>query len=273
MTTTLKPTFAELRAVQCTAQFSLNDIPLARITGPEQTFFARSALPYLRNGRNVLELVVQPGLTPSTAKTGQKDLNLPGARAFTGVSVYEEGAFVGSDAGMRLCRIDWQYGVAKEKEYAPRITRTEFTYSHILGPWGWEQADLLDMQRDRREVDEQTALLHQAFAAGNPTPFLALGEKYFFPEMAQCHPGMLEADHKTGMAKDIQGNAARRGFVKPLDLRKADYRLCAEGRLVQLIASDWTPILDTLPQEDGELFPLPIFLGRVAKHWYIMRCI
>jgi hypothetical protein len=271
----IKPTFVELLVKKgCTAEVYVNGIPLPRISSPEQPFIARPGYPFLVNGKNILELLVEPGPTPSLARAGKVPQKPTEATARARVTQYPEGAFVGSDDAEVFASVNWLYAPKPDQpgpEFYPVSVRREFNFVHDFGPWVWQRVDgPIDLKRDADELNALVVRLHRAFNAGDPAPILDLMGPYV-ADVVKTAPGIERGDYLEELASDIRGNARREDFVRPLELKDIDYRLVANGAMVELVYRDWTPVLNTLPQEDGEIFPLPVFVGRLDGKLQILR--
>ena len=268
----LKPIYLELLVKGCSAEMYVNDIALPKVTSPGQPFIARPAHLFLLNGLNKFELLVEPGSTPSTAREGQVPQKKPEARARARLAQYEEGAYVGSDDGEILAQLEWHADpAAVPLPFFPISHTGEFHFKHDLGPWAWQKVDSqVSLERDRAELLALTTRLHHAFEAGVPELILEIIRPCLEDEVKTL-PGESVDGLLSRIANDIRGNAGRRDFVRPFEPEQVDFRLLADGRLVDLVYRDWGPILDTLPQPDGEIYPLQIRLGKVGGRFQIIR--
>jgi hypothetical protein len=50
-----------------------------------------------------------------------------------------------------------------------------------------------------------------------------------------------------------------------------DFRLVADGRMIECLGPDWEPIIRQVPGSDDGRFMYPMFLGRKNGKWVIMR--
>jgi hypothetical protein len=264
--------YVELRIQDCCAELFLNEIPIGRIGPSGKIFLARPANSILVKGTNTLEVLVDPGPTPSQARRNPVSKTFPaGAYAQARLAKYREGAFVGSEDTTVLAQARWPDPDESTPQLKfPLSIRRQISLDSPFGNWVWERADVIDPAKDFSEVSSLVTELHRAFAAGNPEPFLRLSGIYF-RETAVCFPDHPVDEQERRLVDDIGGNAGRRNWVRPLVTGDLDFRVCAGGRLVECICRDWTPVLNTLPQDDGDQFPLPLFLGRFEGKWQILR--
>ena len=210
-------------------------------------------------------------MPPSTARSGKLPQQPSEATASARVTQYPEGAFVGSDEAQVFAAINWTYVPKPEPQFFPVSLRKEFNFIHAFGPWAWQRVDgPIDLKQDGEAINALVLRLHKAFEAGEPAPIIDLMGAYM-DDMLKATPGIGKSEYLEELAGDIRGNAKRRNYVRPLDFKQVDYRLVANGAMVELVYRDWSPILNTLPQEDGDIFPFPVFLGKLDGKLQILR--
>lgn len=260
----------ELQLADCVAEIWLNGIPLARLNSREQNFVSVPALTFLVNGRNLLELVIEPGGTPSQSRspTFGKTVSRQ-AKAWARVVRLAEGAFTGDESAPAMGEIRFSGADQSAPLQLPHVLRREFDFQ-LVKPWAWQNADLIMLDRDRPAIVETLSAIHAAFAAGNAEGVVQRARLYL-QEEASAYPSLTAADLTSSLRRDVSRNAGRTGWVAPLNPAEFDLRLCAGNRLVECVSKTWMPLINTLPQDDGSIYPFPMFLGKVAGEWQILR--
>lgn len=261
---------AELMVKNCTAELYLNDIPLKRLNPSEQQFISIPAHQFLVPGTNILELVVNPGLTPSLARIGNVELPVTGIVAEARVMRYVEGMYTGDPAAEKLAEVVWRPGIT-ERERFPKIVRVQFDCGAAFGRWAWQDAQEIDLKRDMPAIAELVRMVHEAFRTGVAAPVLERGALRL-SEGAHAYPVRSIESLRTRQAAYFERNVKQEGWaVEPLDPPQADYRLCAGGRMVEIIDKNWQPTIRSKPVKSGDVFPFPMFLSKINRKFVIIR--
>lgn len=260
----------ELKLKDSTTELLLNGIPVRRLNSHEQNFASAPALTFLINGRNLLEMVIFPGPTPTLARAAPTLRQVPAtASAWGRVVRLQVGGLTGDEDASAQAELRYRPSDRPDELY-PVILRTEFELQTGLEPWAWQRAEPINLPRDRAAIVETIRIVHQAFTAGEPEPILQRARLYL-QEEARAIPGTSVAEMTSGLRRDIARNAGRKDWVAPLAEEQFDFRLCAGDRLVECISKFWKPVIDTLPQPDGSIYPFSMFLGRIGREWLILR--
>jgi len=260
----------ELKLKDCAAELWLNGIPVRRMDSREQNFASAPALTFLVSGRNVLEMVVFPGIPPSRAREAPSPRQVPAsASAWGRVARLDVGGITGDEQAPALAELRYRAADRPDELY-PWTPRAEFEFQTGLQPWVWQRAELINLARDRTAIVETIRVVHQAFAVGDPAPILQRSGIYL-EEEARALPFRPAADLADRMRRDIAQNAGRTSWVAPLIEEEFDLRVCAGNRLVECISKRGKSLIDTLPQPDGSIYPFPMFLGRIGRDWMILR--
>lgn len=261
----------EVKVAGCVAELWLNDIPLARLDSREQTFKSVPAATFLQHGRNVLELVIEPGPLPSKSRSPSSGRPLSAeASAWARVAMLPVGAFAGDPAASALAELRLEKAERQTDLPMPLVLRREFEFQRPAAPWLWQTAELIQWEKDRPAILATIGAIHAAFVTGNAEPVIQRALHYLREE-ASVWPTLSTEALSANLRRDISRNASRTGWVAPLRPDEFDLRVCAGGRLVDCITRKWTPVIDTLPQPDGSIYPFPMFLGKHAGEWHILR--
>ena len=270
------------------AEFYVNDIPLRRLNPMFQGFYSEVAYPYVVDGLNEIKVVVCPGPTPSSSQRGGPLIpeSTDGGEGEDAPTAAEEGS--GGDKQARICVIEYPVGVFAGDESQGQIwmeaewqesrepqSDFPFVFQHSRdldrqrGGWWWQKAEPLDLDRDMGDIQSAVARIHHAFEAGDGEGVANMA-RYYLEDMGRAIPAYGADRFKRDMVADINGNAGRKDWIRPIDWDEVDFRLCAEGCLVQILDKDWQPTIRATPQPDGEIYPFPIFLGRLDGRFEIL---
>jgi len=258
----------DLRIESCEAEIWLNDFPIHRTVATDiPKLLTKPVAEFVHNGDNILTVIPFPGMTPSTSREPRLVSPSPAAKIEAKLVFYEPGDFPGSGDGR-----DMMVAVFKAGESAlsmPTQTIVEKCSLKIgIGPWAWQRSQRLSLTPELREtIVKAVKRAHKAFAECDAEFFLKAGQLYF-AEYAHAYLGMTaeirEKRFRAGFATCLGDPEWR---IAPLDEDAFDFRLCADGRLVELIDREFRPIL----RAESKDYPLQLFLGFLDGRWQILR--
>jgi hypothetical protein len=262
---------AELKIDGCRAELWLNDIPLQLLAPDQSHNVSIPAHLYLLDGINTLEIVVYPGPTPSEARNGPIDVSpvSPKGSATARLAAYNPGDFTGDAKAPVLIEVTWKAAEAEPGPY-PRAVRTSRNLGAMFGRWDWEAAERLTL--DEATTDEVAYVLETlrtSLAAGDPEPLFRLATLKF-RDAATAFPARplaaLAEQFRAVVARDA--SSANWSFP-PLDRQNFDFRLAAEGRLIECVNRDWRPTLRSAPLADSYPKYYAMLLCRLQGRWQI----
>lgn len=263
-------THAELIVRNCAAELYLNDIPIRKLDAKVQSFISIPVHQFLVSGANVLQLVVNPGGSPSQARQGATELPVAGVCAEARVVRYTEGMYTGDPGAPKLATVGWQPGPARTARF-PVIAEARFDAGPAFGRWAWQGADTINMQWDSKAIMQVVRTVHEAFRTGLAAAVLALGELRL-QEGARAYPARPLEGLRARQVDYLARNARREGWaVVPLDPQQHDFRLCAGGTMVEIIDRNWEPSIRSFPMGTTGAFPFPMFLSRIQGQIVISR--
>jgi hypothetical protein len=271
----------ECRANGVDVEFHLNGIPIV-IRGPK--YGQAQGCPVNHNiidGVNEISMVVRPGPVPSQADTG------PGGKKWKGkatslesahirLSKYPHGSVVGGPEGVELVRIDWP--VKDEKVNRDDFQEGEFPFrmsakielGQVNGPWQWQSAPRLSLEKERAAVTELLTRLHTSLNARDPEPFLEASALRLV-ELGKAY-GKSPRNYAEAVRKITREDTADEKWgLEPLKPEEFDLRTVADGRMIECIAKDWRPILREKPAKDGSLSHYHMTVARIAGELRIVR--
>lgn len=248
-----------------------NDFPVFRLDPAGADSLYQPVTVYAVSGANVITAYLASGSTPGTSKAGQKPHKAPaGAALDIRLKSYPFGEVPGPTVGKLIQRLQWE---ATRDEQLPGQLRSKIDLTLPLGPWAWESAPKLDwspsVESKLLQVLDQ---LRQAWQAGDTATFLS----YFktrVEEVAQA-AGQAPAEALAAKAKRLAAKASDPNWrTFPITPELADFRLVANGRLVQCIGKDWDPLLRATTHPTSPE-PTSFHNAMLAKHqgtWQALR--
>ncbi len=260
----------ELTAKNCRAEVYLNDIPIKRLDGGGQSFISIPAHQFLVPGTNALEIVVNPGATPTLARIGSTELPVAGIVAEARVRRYVEGMFTDDPGAEQLAEAVWRPGPAGTERF-PKTVRVRFDCGAAFGRWAWQDASIIELKRDLPAIINLVQGVHEAFRTGQAGPVLERGALRL-NEGARAYPARGLGGLRMQQAAYFERNAREEDWaVEVLDPSQADYRLCAGGRMIEIVDKNWQPTIRSKPTKSGDVFPFPMFLSKIDGKFVIIR--
>lgn len=262
--------YAQLEAIDCTAELWLNDVPLSRIADdPERMKLENVAIDHwVLEGDNTLELVVSPGATPSVARAPHDDRRLkPTARAsacILRVSLDTEGT---SRCGDVLTELNF-LATTSELDAAPWVASSGVRLERPRGqderPWSFETAEALTLGDDLL-ADAERALreIEECYETGDPARLYRVLE-HTLGDVQRAFPAQTETHLLESYAELMTRYTPSRPPVLR-EPRHRDYRIVGHGRLLECVDRDWTASVLLHDEARGLAVPLQLWLGRPSK--------
>ena len=266
--------FLECKAVNCTAEFYLNDIPVIR-RGPEfGDAFGGPVNHLVVDGRNRLEIVIGPGPTPAQALIGAdgRERSQPDAEARVRIALatYPQGAVVEGPDREEIAAHEWQ-ALDGEACFMPRVTGTDCDLGPVLGPWQWQAAErlILDEATHREAVDFILGV-HSSLVIGDFERYLRLGAGRS-QEVDRSYGKAPGASN--GQIRNLRADCTADPFWGMAQLRPEalNLRLCGRDRLIECLTQDWRPVLEEIPDQEESVMRYPMLIGKIDGRWQILR--
>jgi hypothetical protein len=261
--------YAELEVEGTTAELYVNGFPLTRLA-PETTHFeAIAAQEYLVSGDNELELLVEPGTSPSRARTEYHEERLSGASAVARLVRFPDNVLTEVQNGELLADIQWksQDGF---REAFPKAIAKRAALGPLSGRWPWQDAPPLVL--DDALVEEARAALSalgEAFRRGSAVEYRVLLEAQS-SDALRAYPALSEAFVESDLELLVAHYHRSPEPVLPLVRERHDFRLAAGDRMLQCIDKDWRASL-RLRDPSGQEVPYPVFLARLDGRLRVVR--
>lgn len=278
---------ADLAVKGCRARLYLNDIPVMNL-GPTGTVVQRVAAEQLLiPGRNRLELLVEPGVTPSTARSGRqiltaKDLG-PEPRAVASLVRFKLDVRPGAmdvepsiEPPEEIAAVSWQWPSLSLDDSSgavafPETHATELDLGAGLGRWRWQDAPILELDDGlRAEANEFLDEFSEAFRAARYDVLWELSRQQN-EDIQVCYPGLTEEFLRSDLARVVEFYRRSLDPIVPRDPEDADYHLVGRGRLLHVVCGDYSAAFKLRDPDDGSAVDVSMFLARVNGELRIVR--
>lgn len=268
----IKQIHADMMHKNCSAEFYVNGIPIRKYDPREQLFTSVPAHRYLVDGVNHLELVVNPGPTPSKARDGQQEMDATGIECRARIVRGEEGAFTG-DPSEVLAQVEYR-GEAGKKDVFPKVLSTRVELGPLFGRWLWQDAETLTL--DAKTVDavmQYVRIIHGAYGRGDGA-LIANKAKIVFDEGQRANKYKDMAFSRQRFIDSLKTHSQLKGWkMVPLEQLIPDLRVVANGKMIEAVARDWKPLVRTqpVPEYNNDVWDYRMFLSRIGGEWVMVR--
>ena len=263
----------EMEHKNCSAEVYINDIPLDKYDAGDQPFISIPAHEYLIDGINKLELVVNPGPTPSHAKRGSLKLDTTSIFGKARLVRYPVGVFTGDPSAEVLAEVIYR-GKKGNQEMFPKVLSTNVDLGPMFGHWAWQDAETVML--DRKTVDSvmnYVKVIQEAYGKGDGE-LIIKKSKIELDETHRAYPARNRANSERLFIRDMQENSILPGWkIEPLNSILPDLRVVANGKMIEAIARDWKPLVRTkpIPEYNNDVFDYQMFLSKINGEWQIVR--
>lgn len=268
MSSTDRIVMAELERRGVCAELHLNHMPVLRLTDNEGPFGASGAHEFLIPGSNLLELIVEPGPSPSRWK--EPFLKEPPADAFARarLMVYPPDVEPGLENGVLLGELNWR---PEEKGLLnfPKAFEKVVMPGAVLTPWAWQDAAVLSM--GDALVAEAHALLEElvgAFRMGDANAVAKLTE-IKIRDALRAYPAQTETAFREMLDDYVRHH--KKGAIRPLNPADYEFRLIAGGRILECLNRDFSPSMELSDPELEMKVPYPVWLSKIGGKLVVVR--
>lgn len=244
----------------CDLELYVNDIPLMKVPAAAGGGMFQCDH-VLVQGENVFEVLLHPGSTPSVARTEKRTLPSDGIAVEVRAALCPPGTSPGEVGTTALFRFGERLP-GGPMEF-PRSVKTTHVFDRTEGPWAWERAEQLHLDAALlQEATRYVQSMHGALARKSFPGFWAHNETAH-REVARAFDVPL-SERQSAAEAALNSQFADPAFaMAPLVAEQFDYRLVANGRLLECIAKDWRAVVRTEPDSEGNVMRFPIMLGRI----------
>lgn len=243
----------------CDVEVWVNDIPVFQV--PAAAGGGLHQVDHvLVNGENTFELLINPGPTPSVARTEKR--TLPGDDV--SVKVHAARCPPGTQPGEPDTVTLFRFGETLPDgpiEF-PRSVRAVHPVEGSFGPWAWERAEVL--QLDGALLQEATRYVQSMHGALSRKSFPGFWAHNEIAHREVCVAFDVALPERQRAAESALAELfAEPGFaMAPLVAEQFDYRLVAGGRMLDCVAKDGRGVVRTEPDGEGKAVRFPIMVGR-----------
>ena len=263
--------YVEVNKQYCEVELYVNGIPIRR-SSTNQAFASIPAHQFLVDGANEIELVINPGSTPSQARTTQRELDATGVQVVAKLVKYPVGVYPGDVSGEILGMVQWT-GQNAKKEMFPKILATKIELGPLFGRSLWQDAEKVTLDKKTlAEISAYVEKFYAAFAASRGQEMLDFA-KIRLEESDRFYPGKNPAKENALFLNDVEERKQNKHWkVTPLRPALFDFRLVAQGRMVEIVNSDWkSPFHGTFDDDSDEPYTYRMFLSKIKGQWVMVR--
>ncbi|MBI3776140.1 MAG: hypothetical protein HY273_11420 [Gammaproteobacteria bacterium] len=262
--------YVEVSKQSCEVELYINGIPVVRLSTKESKA-SEPAHQYLIDGANEVELLIYPGQIPSQARTAQRELDAKGAYAVAKLVKYPVGVYPGDVSGEILGIVEWK-GQDAKKEMFPKSVFTKLELGPMFGRWQWQDAEQVTLDKKTlAEISGYVEKFYAAFSASNGQEILNLA-RVRLQELDKAYPGTDPAQENARFLRNVEKRKHNAHWkVPPLRPALFDFRVCANGRMVEIINSDWKPTIRGLFEDRDFEYTYQMFLSKIKGQWVMVR--
>lgn len=251
--------FVELTRRGIVAEVLLNGIPVLRQDQTSGLHGALAAHGYLVPGANHLELRVGPG--PARGRVGEA-LTVPdGAWATARLVRYPIGVPAEPAYGEVLLELQWR---STDGPPFPRVLSRSASLGPMFGPWPWQSAPRIALTKTT--VTELCGLIREIADALRRRDLAGLMrfDKLRIRDAIRAYPALTLAYIEAEQREFLADVAA----VHETDFTTFEPRLVADGRMIQCVNNDLSPVLQVRSAKTDELIPYDLLISReIERLW------
>jgi hypothetical protein len=263
---------AQLEVARCTAELFLNGVPLLRIAPGDIPIENVAAEGFIVPGTNFLELLVEPGSSPSSSRTEYRELSFRPMRAVGRLLRFPDGVPGLAPHGELLGETIFAWDSPRPSRRAfPAEVGAQIELHGAHGRWAWQDAEPLEL--DEALVAEACALLddvERAIRRGDKDRLWQLLEHQTL-DAQRAYPALSEAGLRAELGTML--NHARKAADPVLTRDRAahDFRLVAGGLMLELVDHDYSTTFKLRDPGDGSATPYRILAARIDGKLRIVR--
>ena len=263
----------DLEHKNCSVEMRLNDIPIRKYDAKEQPFVSVSAGYYLVDNVNTLELIINPGPTPSQARTGNTEMPQDEIYAALKLVDYPLGVYPGDPSGKILAKIEYTGLAGKNDTFPKTLTyRVDLGKQHVR--WAWQDGADIKLDNDtKKEIMSLLMELRDAFTKGDGQKILDLA-KMRLGDGDRANPAVDRNKQNQRFIEHFKEYESYPDWgMEPLSPLEADFRIVAGGKMVECIRNDWQPLIISKPLKDwdGDRYDYRVFLSKIKGKLHIVR--
>ena len=257
------------RAHGCAAEVWINDIPVA-VMGPTGGDVSLPIHEYILAGENSVTLVIDPAFSNDPSISSSPKLAATEAYAHLRLLLPRVGELCSQETARTLFEFGWS---AEEGEVyqAPLIHTNQVMLPIKFPRWRWMDVPKID---DPGQVKAKIATFLQriavAMAQGEFEPLITASQLRL-EELAVAYQQPLDAVTSRFLSRLKLLHATKALKMTIPTFNDLVLRPCANGRLVQCLGLDGSPMLKTLLAQDGSRTVWPVRIAVVNGQCHIVR--
>lgn len=257
------------RASGCSAEVWINDIPVAAM-GPDGGDINLPIHEYILAGDNSVTLVIDPIFSQNSSIASTPKLAATEAYAQLRLLLPRVGELCNQDSARTLFEFGW--AAAEGDVYEAPLVHTNQVMLPIKFPrWRWMDVPKIDDPgQSKAKIAAFLQRIAVAMARGEFEPLLTASQLRL-EELAVAYQQPLDTVSSRFLSRLKLLHATKALKMTIPTLGDLLLRPCANGRLVQCLAMDGSPILKTLPASDGSRTAWPLRIAMVNGQCHIVR--
>lgn len=263
----------DCRVQACSTEFFINDIPIQFMDSNQQLFYTKVAHRYLIPGKNKLKMVVFPNQTPSIANQKyQADIPISEkAHAIIRIVEYRVGSVPDElDNAKVYAELSIPLNKIKNQNIKPFIFEVLFEIPDGLFPaWYWTKCEPINLMDEQLLIRAFAGKIHRLFETGNGQELANLCKEKI-ADTGAAIPARGPMSMYKSLVESVNSIHIDKVEVHSFDLNIQDFRLCADGRFVQMINRDWQSTIRTKETESGYTYPFNYFIGKLNGNLQIV---
>lgn len=282
---TITQIHADLEVRGCRAMLLLNDIPVMTIGSSHVLAQRLPVEQFIVPGGNRLEVVVEPGSTPSRARTEGRIIeakDLGKEPRVSGKLVRFQGEFEHGQKDMTptiddpevLTAVLWEWPLddtGRAFVTFPQSLLAEVDVGATRGRWRWQDAPPLTLDETlRAEVSAFLREVEEAFRGQREDVMWELSRQQS-EDLQRCYPGLTEEFLRRDLGNILAHYHRGQDPVLMHDPKALDLHLCAKDRLVNVVDRDWSASFRLRDPDDSSVIDVPMFLARVDGRLHLVR--
>jgi len=245
----------------CRAEAWINGIPVTRVDPDGCSSEVRPIHEYLLPGENRVVVLVEPGSNPSQPMAPGVPF-VPPAGAFARLQIKQglRGTFVDDPATRALATVEWR-PASNAPVTPPVMLETSVILNSSWPRWSWLDGDRVTLSNEVTDrVHTLLRLLVEGMEKGDPSRYMRAAETRF-AEIARAY-GLSERETQGNFLEDFQEVSAEPEFrMAEVARDKMALRLCADGKVIDCLDTNFEPLLRATPRGDGSTpirFPMKV---------------
>jgi hypothetical protein len=265
---------AQLEARECVGELFLNGVPVVRIAPDNVPIANVAAEQYLVPGTNRLEILLEPGPTPRTARTAYREIDFRPMRAAGRLIRFDAEGVPGlAEYGQVLGETTfvWDPQTRPERRSFPIAVETQLELGAAHGRWAWQDAPPLTLDDALlREIDALLREIEDTFRRGDKAAYARLIDAKV-KDLGRAYPNLPPGALQREVDALFKFAGGSPDPVLPRDPSAEEYRLVAQDRMIELVDRDFRASLKLRDPDNGTANPHGLLVARLNGILVVVR--